>query len=444
MSGEAGLRALETDLRRRALDGLAEFVADHEAAGRPAPGEADKRVRVRGVLRTAIDAHIRAAQQQGEDVLSAAEEEGLVERVVASVFSPLPGTEGWLPRADVTNAVAIGNDPVQLRLVNGAREVAEPMVRRDADLIEVMQTAARRAGHAEKEFSETRPVLELQMRDGSRLAAAAWITPRPYVAIRRHPLMKAHHGDLVALGEYDQGTETLLRAMVRDRWNGMICGATDAGKTTLLRAMLEDIDEGEWPVTLESDPELRMDERPGAVRWRAFYERGANAEGQGAVSLAELSLRVKRHHPTRVIVGEVRGAEVITMLEAMTSGQRGSWCTMHTDGPGGVFPRLHVYSARAEGRWDRELVYSLGALALDVIIFLGLATDGRKVISGIRHVESYDPFSGQVIYGDWFVPGPDGAAVPNRESPIPVELAERLRAHGYDPGLHRQPRVVLR
>jgi Flp pilus assembly CpaF family ATPase len=444
VTGEPRLRTLESDLRRTVLDGLAEFVREQEAAGHPAPSEADKRVRVRGVLRREIDAHIRSAQQQGDEVLSAADEDALVERVVASVFSPLPGTEAWLSRADVTNAIAIGNDPVQLRLVSGAREVVDPMVQRDGDMIDVLQAAARRAGHTEKEFSETRPVLELQMRDGSRLAASAWITPRPYLSIRRHPLMKATHGDLVALGEYDQGTETLLRAFVRDRWNGMICGATDAGKTTLLRAMLEDVDADEWPVTLESDPELRMDERPGPVRWRAFYERGPNAEGQGEVSLTELSLRVKRHHPTRVIVGEVRGAEVITMLEAMTSGQRGSWCTMHADSPAGVFPRLHVYSARAEGHWDRELVYSLGALALDVVVFLGNATDGRKVIAGIRHVESYDPFSGQVIYGDWFVPGPDGAAMPNPEAPIPVEFLERLMAHGYDPGLHRHPRMVLR
>jgi Flp pilus assembly CpaF family ATPase len=444
VTGEPRLRGLEADLRRSVVDALAEFVGETEAAGHPAPSEADRRVRARGVLRRDIDGHIRAAQQRGEDVLSAEDEEALIERVVGSVFSPLPGAEPYLARADVTNIMAIGNDPVQLRLISGERVVAEPMVERDGDLIDLLQVAARRAGHAEKEFSETRPMLELQLRDGSRLAASAWITPRPYLSIRRHPLMRAHHSDLVALGEYDQGIETLLRAFVRARWNGMICGATDAGKTTLLRAMLEDVDGDEWPVTLESDPELRMDERPGPVRWRAFYERGPNAEGQGELTLAELSLRLKRHHPTRVIVGEVRGPEVITMLEAMTSGQRGSWCTMHADSPGGVFPRLFVYSARAEGNWDREHVYSLGALALDVVIFLDNATDGRKVIAAVRHVESYDPFTGQVVYGDWFVPAPDGAAMPNPESPIPVELLDELVAHGYDPGLHRHARVVLR
>jgi Flp pilus assembly CpaF family ATPase len=444
VTGEPQLRVLEADLRRSVVDALAEFVRETEAAGHPTPSEADRRVRARGVLRQEIDAHIRAAQQRGEEVLSAEDEQALIERVVGSVFSPLPGAEPYLARADVTNIMAIGNDPVQLRLISGERVVAEPMVESDGDLIDLLQMAARRAGHAEKEFSETRPVLELQLRDGSRLAASAWITPRPYLSIRRHPLMRAHHSDLVALGEYDQGIETLLRAFVRARWNGMICGATDAGKTTLLRAMLEDVDGDEWPVTLESDPELRMDERPGPVRWRAFYERGPNAEGQGELTLAELSLRLKRHHPTRVIVGEVRGPEVITMLEAMTSGQRGSWCTMHADSPAGVFPRLFVYSARAEGHWDREHVYSLGALALDVVIFLDNAADGRKVIAGIRHVESYDPFTGQVVYGDWFVPAPDGAAMPNPESPIPVELLDELVVHGYDPGLHRHARVVLR
>lgn len=436
--------SLESELRTAVLDDLAVLVAQNTAAGRPAPSEADKRMKARAVLRREIDARIAAAQQRGDAVLSAAEEQALTERVVASVFSLLPGGEAFLGRDDVTNVMVVGNEPVQLRLVDGTKTVAPPMVERDEDLIEVLQTAARRAGHTEREFSETRPVLEMQLRDGSRLAGAAWICPRPYLSIRRHPLITADHRELVGRGMYDTGVESLLRAMVRARWNGMICGGTDAGKTTLLRAMLGDVAPDEWPVTLESDPELRMEEVLPAANFRAFYERAANAEGQGELSLAELSKRLKRHTPSRIIVGEVRGAEVITMLEAMTAGEEGSWCTMHAQSSAAVFPRLHVYSAHAEGNWSREVVYDMAALALDVVIFLRPTRDGRKVISEIRHIESYDHITGQVISSEWFIPGPDGAAVANPDAPIPVEVLDELVEHGYRPDLHRHHQGVLR
>jgi Flp pilus assembly CpaF family ATPase len=310
------------------------------------------------------------------------------------------------------------------------------MVERDDELVDVLQTAARRAGHIEREFSETRPMLELQLRDGSRLAGAAWVTPRPYLTIRRHPLATTTQDDLVARRMYDEGVQSLFRAMVEARWNGLICGATNAGKTTLLRALMQDIAPMEWPVTLESDPELRLDELLPHLNFRAFYERIANSEGQGELDLMELSKRLKRHNPTRTIVGEVRGAEAITMLEAMSGGEDGGWCTMHSRSTAAVFPRLYTYTARAEGNWTREHVYELAAQAHDVVVFVRERPDGRRVVEEISHVESYAPSTGRMVVGEWFVPGAHGAAVPNPESPIPVDLLDELCAHGYDPTLH--------
>ena len=101
---------------------------------------------------------------------------------------------------------------------------------------------------------------------------------------------------------------------------------------------MHDVVPGEWPVTLESDPELRLDELLPHLNFRAFYERIANSEGQGELDLTELSKRLKRHNPTRTIVGEVRGAEAITMLEAMSAGADGGWSTMHANSAAAVFP----------------------------------------------------------------------------------------------------------
>ena len=427
----------EADLRQAVLDAWARLAAEHESSSRRAPSDADKRMLARSTVRREIDAWVTAAQQRGEQVLSGEAEQRLTERVVASVFSVIPGTEEFLGRHDVANVMVVGNDPVRAQLTTGEWLTFPPMVDRDEELIELLQTAARRAGHIEREFSETRPMLELQLRDGSRLAGAAWVTPRPYLTIRRHPLATTGHDELVARGMYDEGIRSLLRAMVSARWNGMIGGATNAGKTTLLRALMGDVGPMEWPVTLESDPELRLDELLPHLNFRAFYERVANSEGQGELDLSELSKRLKRHNPTRTIVGEVRGAEAITMLEAMSGGEDGGWCTIHSRSAAAVFPRIYTYSARSEGNWTREHVYELAAQALDVVVFVEQLPDGRRVVSEICHVESYAPSTGQMVIGEWFVPGPEGIAVPNPESPIPLELLDRLREHGYDPRLHR-------
>jgi Flp pilus assembly CpaF family ATPase len=433
----------ETDLRQAVFDAWAQLAAELESSGGRPPSDADKRMLAKVTVRREIDAWAAAAQQAGQRVLSGEEEQRLTERVVASVFSVIPGTEEFLGRDDITNVMVVGNDPVRAQLTNGEWVTFPPMVERDQELIEVLQTAARRAGHIEREFSETRPMLELQLRDGSRLAGAAWVTPRPYLTIRRHPLATTGHDELVARGVYDEGIRSLLAAMVRARWNGIICGAPNVGKTTLLRALMHDVGPGEWPVTLESDPELRLDELLPHLNFRAFYERIANSEGQGELDLTELSKRLKRHNPTRTIVGEVRGAEAITMLEAMSAGSDGGWSTMHANSAAAVFPRLYTYTARAEGNWTREHVYELAAQALDVIVFLRQVPDGRRVIAEICHVESYAASTSQMVIGEWFVPGPDGTAVPNPQSPIPLHLLDDLRAHGYDPRLHRSSPLAV-
>jgi len=429
---------LEVTLRRVVADEIGAYLANASDAGRRAPDEIDQRQMAQAILRREFDSRSRAALRLGETPLSPDDEDAILERVLATAFSAAPGLDALLQRSDVTDVFVNGCDDVRLVTVTGDVEGAPPIARTDGELIEMIQTLARRGGHMEREFTPARPLLDLQLPDGSRLAAAAWVTKRPYLTVRRHLLVDADQDDLVARGMYDAGLASLLRALVRARRNVLIAGGQGVGKTTLLRALLHECAHDERIVVLEQEPELHLDAVPGRHdHVLVFMERGANTEGVGAVSLADLGRAIKRFTPRRIVVGEVRGPEVIDMLEAMTQGIAGSMCTIHADSSFSVFPRLPVY-ARAGGRdWSTGDVLQLAALALDAIVFLARDRCGRRVIAEVRHVQHYDPESRQVVTDQWFHPGVDGRAVRNPSAPIAVGQLDELVAHGYDPALHK-------
>lgn len=428
---------LEAGLRRLVADEIGDYLARSATTGRAGPDELDQRQMARAILRRELDNRSRAALRVGDAPLTGEEEDQLIERVLGLAFSAAPGLDRLLARPDVTDVFVNGCDDVRLVTVDGGTVAAEPIAGSDAELIEMIQTLARRGGHMEREFTPARPMLDLQLADGSRLAAAAWVTKRPYLTVRRHLLVDADQGDLVRRGMYDAGMASLFTALVRARRNVLIAGGQGAGKTTLLRALLHECAPDERIVVLEQEPELHLDASPGRHdHVLVFMERGPNSEGVGAVSLADLGRAIKRFTPRRIVVGEVRGPEVIDMLEAMTQGISGSMCTIHADSSWSVFPRLPVY-ARAGGRdWSTGDVLQLAALALDVIVFVGRDRTGRRVISEVRSVERFDPDVGQVVTDQWFEPGPDGRAVANPAAPIPVRVLDQLVDHGYDPSGH--------
>lgn len=431
--------ALDATLRRLVADEIGQFVARARDEGRPVPDELDQRQMARAILRRELKARAVTALRVGEQPLSSVEEDQVIEEVLTTAFSPAPGLDRLLGLADVTDIFVNGYDDVRVVRTDGTTTHEPAIARSDDELIEMIQTLARRGGHAEREFTPARPLLDLQLSDGSRLAAAAWVTKRPYLTVRRHLLVDATQQDLVELGMYDAGIASLLRACVLARWNVLIAGGQGVGKTTLLRALLHDTAPAERIVVLEQEPELHLDTLPERHNHvLVFVERLANMEGAGAVTLADLGRTVKRFTPERIVVGEVRGPEVIDMLEAMTQGIAGSMCTIHADSSWSVFPRLPVY-ARAGGRdWATGDVLQLAALALDVVVFLRRDRAGRRVVSEVRHVARFDTDSGQIVTDEWFCPGPEMSAVKNPGAPIPVQLLDELIEAGYDPTAHQK------
>jgi Flp pilus assembly CpaF family ATPase len=138
--------------------------------------------------------------------------------------------------------------------------------------------------------------------------------------------------------------------------------------------------------------------------------------------------------PGRVIVGEVRGDEVVPMLQAMSQGNDGSMCTIHADSSAGVFSRIALYAMQSPQRFSLEVAYQMAAEALDLVVFIA-KRHGQRFVSSIRHVDHAEDRT--VVTNEIFRPGPDRRAVPG--CAIPHQLLEELCDVGYDPSLHHDP-----
>lgn len=374
------------------------------------------------------------AMSEGLAFLDDTTEEMLARAVFDRLFE-LGRLQPLLDDERIQNITANGCDQVFIEYADGTKVAGPRVADTDEDLIETVREIGRRYGLSEREFNPGRPSLNLQLPDGSRLFAVAWVCDRPAVAIRRHRFMKATLADLLRLGAIDVGLQEFFAAAVRARKQIIVAGATGAGKTTMLRALAAEIPPHERIVTIETELELGLDRfpelHPDVV---ALEARDANVEGIGEVTAAELVRMSLRMNPDRVIVGEVRGEEIIPMLNAMSQGNDGSMCTLHADSSATVFNKLGLYAMQAPERLSLEATNQLAAAAIDLVVFIAKTRTGRFVAS-VRQVVGAD--GRQVITNELFRAGPDGRAVPG--IPLPHDLTEDLVAEGYDPGRHERP-----
>src|SRR3954452_14408169 len=254
------------------------------------------------------------------------------------------------------------------------------------------------------------------------------VCARPSISVRRARLSRVHLDDLVRFGSVTPDVAGFLSAAVMARKNVMIAGATNAGKTTLLRALANEIPAQERLITVERALELGLGEfpdlHPNVV---AFEERLPNSEGHGKITMAELVRRSLRMNPSRVIVGEVLGDEIVTMLNAMSQGNDGSLSTIHANSSLEVFNRICTYAIQSVERLPADATMMLIAGAIDFVIFVErrnqYADGGRlhRLVTSVREVNGVD---GRVLSSEIFAEGPDGVAVPA----APIQALDELLA----------------
>jgi pilus assembly protein CpaF len=385
-----------------------------------------------------VKAWVDGERLRGNPV-TAADEAALTDAVAGELVG-LGRLKILLADPQVENVHVLGCDRVRVERSDGSIVEAPPVADSDEELLQILQTLARQGPGTERALTTARPLLDRELVDGSRLAAADQITPRPYAAIRRHRHLDVNLEQLVRLGTLDELCAQFLTAAVDAKANIMVAGPADAGKTTLMRALASRIPPHEAFVVLEESRELGLHangRHPWAMSFEAregHGERGPDGRPEGQITLDDLIAFALRMSAPRIIVGEVRSHEIVAMLKAMRS-SLGSMCTIHTRSAAAVMDRI-VELALSHGHgMSAELAQRMAAGSLDVIVYLTLRDERARGGAKLRYVsnivEVHDSFEqGRVVTTEVFAPGRDGRAIPRH---LPERLTDQLLLAGYDP-----------
>ncbi|GGP78222.1 CpaF family protein [Streptomyces melanogenes] len=331
----------------------------------------------------------------------------------------------------------------------GERRRVGPVADSEEELLELLRELARGSGHSERTISTASPTLALSLGDGSRLQAITGLGPMTYAVIRRHRVSHADLDDLVRMGTLDTVLRDFLGAAVRAGKNLMIAGKQKAGKTTLLRALLREFDPHCRFATIQSEDELFAHATGYHTQVVSLVGRESNGEkdgsgrGAGEVTLLDLMHPALRMSLERIVVGEVRGPEIVAMMQALTNGSGGNLCTIHARRPDVVFDRIAELYALAQGTLSEQLAYRQIANGLDFVVFIDMTDETQigghrhRYVSHVLEVTGIGE-SGRPATNEVFSPGREWGelrAVP-RMAPACID---DLRRAGFDSALLQQP-----
>jgi pilus assembly protein CpaF len=330
--------------------------------------------------------------------LSPSQRRARLERTVGQILSregPVLSTNqrSALIRQIVDESIGLGvlepllaDETITEIMVNGFEEVwveregvgLERVPTRFRDEVQLLQTIDRIVSTVNRRVDESSPMVDARLPSGERVNVI--IPPLalggPTLTIRRFPRLYTLD-EIVGHGSLDEPTAELLRAFVRAKLNIIVSGGTGAGKTTLLNALSASIPVTERIITIEDSAELKL-QQPHVV---SLEGRPANVEGRGAVSIRDLVRNSLRMRPDRIVVGEVRGAETLDMLQAMNTGHEGSLSTVHANSAEDAISRVETLASMSDVKIPYEALRDQINSAVDIIVQLerGL-NDTRRVV----------------------------------------------------------------
>ena len=355
----------------------------------PSPAVASRREELAATVHEWVLEHVgRGTEPTADEVerrvheldplLGSSEVSDVLERLRARVegLGPL---EPLLADSQVTE-IMVGGPGGVVSIERRGRVEATGLEIGDATTHHLLQRIVSRLG---RRIDRASPLVDARLPDGSRVAGA--VPPvaidGPVLAIRRFP------GEPIPLPAFGDPTVIeVLKTAVADRQTMVISGGTSTGKTSLLNALGGCIPADERVVTIEEAAELRLD-LPHLVRLEA---QPANADGHGAVTVAELVRASLRLRPDRLIIGEVRGAEAFDLLQALNTGHAGSLTTVHANDPDGALRRLETLALTGPHRWTPAAAREHVTAGVDLVVQLCRSGDGHRSITDIVRVRDVD------------------------------------------------------
>lgn len=331
------------------------------------------------IARREIAGAIGDISRERRFALSATEHDRIVQDVCDDVlgYGPL---EPLLARDDIADIMVNGDKPIFVE-VDGKVVRTNLSFRDQGQLLNVCQRIASQAG---RRVDESSPICDARLPDGSRVNVV--VPPLAIdgasLTIRKFRKQKRTMAELVASGGISAEGAEVLRIMSRSRCNILISGGTGSGKTTLLNCLTSFIDPGERVVTCEDVAELQL-QQPHVVR---LETRPPNLEGKGEVSMRNLVRNCLRMRPDRIIVGEVRGAEALDLLQAMNTGHDGSMGTLHANNPREALSRLEALVAMGGFSLPPRTIREIVCASVDVVIQVSRLRDGSRRITHITEV----------------------------------------------------------
>jgi pilus assembly protein CpaF len=276
-------------------------------------------------------------------------------------------------------------------LINGPKEVyverrgklqkTSAIFRDDAHLMQVIERIVSAVG---RRVDESSPMVDARLKDGSRVNAI--IPPLaldgPVVSIRRFAVDPFKMADLLTFGALTEQLAEVLKGAVQARLNILVSGGTGAGKTTMLNILSNYIPASERIVTIEDSAELQL-QQDHVVR---LETRPANIEGAGAVAARDLVRNALRMRPDRIVVGEVRGGEVLDMLQAMNTGHDGSMSTVHANSTRDALSRIETMVLMSGLSLPMRAMRDYIASALDLVIQLARLSDGTRKLVRVTEI----------------------------------------------------------
>jgi len=346
------------------------------------------------VLRKEVGRVVESLIQEEKIPLSQSEKESLIVDIQHETFGLGP-LEVLLANPDISDILINGYNQVYIEK-NGKLHKAEVMFRDNNHLLQIIDRIVSKVG---RRVDESSPYVDARLPDGSRVNAI--IPPLaidgPVLSIRRFGVDPLKMSDILVLGTLDKHMAFILENCVKTRCNILISGGTGTGKTTLLNILSEFVSNDERIITIEDSAELQL-KQEHVVR---LETRPPNIERSGEVTQRDLVMNSLRMRPDRIIVGEVRGAEALDMLQAMNTGHDGSLSTIHANTARDSLARLSTMVLMAGLDLPERAIKEQIASAVNVVVQLARLSDGSRKITNISEITGME--GNTIVMQDIFV-----------------------------------------